>query len=395
MPERLAAREGGAAANVGTLPVYRPRLPSAAAILPYLETLDETRRYSNHGPLQQELGARLSRLFGSQEPIVATAGSGTMALIGAILGKAGRADRRRPLCLCPAYTFIATAAAIELCGFELHLVDVDERSWSADPGRLLSHPALSRVGLVVPVAPYGRALPQNEWRRFELLTGIPVVIDGAASLEKLADDLSAHVGPIPVALSFHATKVFATGEGGAVVTTDPGLLFRSIQALNFGFLGVRRSDCSGTNGKMSEYHAAVGLAELDGWRRKKVEFAHVAALYRRVADRLGLGRRLITAPDVASCYALYEAESSAEARLVAEALTANAIEHRHWYGGGLHRQPSLAAATRDLLEGAEDLAARLLGLPMAPDLAVADVERVLATIAAQKVAVATPLPKEG
>ncbi len=137
-----------------------------------------------------------------------------------------------------------------------------------------------------------------------------------------------------MALSFHATKVFATGEGGAIVTTDSTLLLRSIQALNFGMMGTRRSDIAGTNGKMSEYHAAVGLAELDGWDRKRAEFAKVAALYRECAARLGLEPRLVTAPAIASCYTLYDAADLAEARSLKAALAEDAIEHRHWYGWG-------------------------------------------------------------
>src|SRR5262249_23402697 len=98
-------------------------------------------------------------------------------------------------------------------------------------------------------------------------------------------------------------NVFGTGEGGAVVTTDPDLLIRSIQALNFGFMGARRSDIPGTNGKMSEYHAAIGLAELHGWDEKRVAYARVSDHYRDCASRLGLGARLIIPPLLAWCYA--------------------------------------------------------------------------------------------
>src|SRR5262249_15111336 len=239
--------------------------PSVDALQPYLDILDHTRCYSNHGPLERRLATQLSRLLGSEAPITATASSGTAALIGAILARGGRPSGARRLCLCPGYTFVATAAAVEQCGYQIHLIDVDQTAWWPDPDKLMAHPALAEVGLVVPVAVYGRAVPQEAWLRFEALTGIPVVIDGAAALESLADNPRSYVGPIPVALSFHATKVFGTGEGGAVVTTDPDLLIRSIQALNFGFMGARRSDIPGTNGKMSEYHAAIGLAELHGW----------------------------------------------------------------------------------------------------------------------------------
>jgi dTDP-4-amino-4,6-dideoxygalactose transaminase len=330
--------------------------------------------------LERRLAALLSRLFGSEVPITATAGSGTAALVGAVLARAGRASAARRLCLCPDYTFVATAAAVEQCGYQLHFIDVDEFTWSPHPDTLMAHPALAEVGLVVPVAAYGRAVPQEAWRRFQELTGIPVVIDGAATLESLADNPQSFVGPIPVALSFHATKVFGTGEGGAIVTTDHDLLVRSIQALNFGFMGARRSDVAGTNGKMSEYHAAVGLAEFDGWDEKRVAYARVSALYRECASRHGLGARLITAPLIASCYALYEAAGIPEAQSITAALTETGSEHRYWYGFGLHREPYFADVPRDPLPGVEGLAPRLIGLPTAPDLAPGEIERIVAAV---------------
>lgn len=371
----------GEPVTMDPIPVYRPRLPSADALHPYLATLDHTRRYSNHGPLERQLAARLSRLLGSDAPITATAGSGMAALVGAILAHAGRASAARRLCLCPGYTFIATAAAVEQCGYQVHLIDVDQTTWWPDPDALMAHPALSEVGLVMPVAPYGRAVPQDGWRRFEAATGIPVVIDGAAALESLADHPQAYVGPIPVALSFHATKVFGTGEGGAVVTTDHDVLMRSIQAMNFGFLGSRRAETAGINGKMSEYHAAVGLAELDGWNEKRVTYARVSALYRDGVSRYGLGARVIIAPIIASCYALYEAVNVAEARSVTAALAEAGAEHRYWYGLGLHLEPYFADAGRDPLPGVEALAPRLIGLPAGPDLGPGEIERIVAAVA--------------
>lgn len=362
------------------IPVCRPRLPSAEAIRPYLETLDRTRLYSNHGPLERQFAARMSRLLGSETSRAATASSGAAALAGAILARAGRASATRPLCLCPAYTFVATPAAVEQCGYQLHFIDVDEHTWQADQDALLRHPELSRVGLVVPVAPYGQAVPQDAWQRFEALTGIPVVIDGAASLESLADRPEQYLGPIPVALSFHATKVFGMGEGGAVVTTDDELLTRSIQALNFGFMGTRRCDVAGFNGKMSEYHAAVGLAELDGWPEKRIAYTRARDLYLDCAVRHGLGERLVTAPRIASSYVLNVATDLAEAQSVRAALTDAGIEHRYWYGLGLHREPYFAAVARDSLPGVESLSPRLIGLPMALDFGSGEIERIVAAV---------------
>src|SRR6185369_6395553 len=97
------------------IPVLRPQLPSADAMLPYLRRIEGARIYSNWGPLVQELEQRLARHFALPEGSVATASCGTAALVGATLAVAGRASDRKPLAIIPAYTFVATAAAIEQC----------------------------------------------------------------------------------------------------------------------------------------------------------------------------------------------------------------------------------------------------------------------------------------
>lgn len=365
----------------GRIPIYRSLLPPAAAIAHYLELLDRTRRYSGHGELLRTFAARLSALFGSTQPIVHPTSCGTTALVGAILAAAGRAGAARPLCFCPAYTFVATAAAAEQCGYRLHFVDATEEEWTTAPETLAKHPLINQVGLVVPSAVYGKSLVQEPWERFQQLTGVPVVIDAAAAFEALVRDPRALIGPLPVALSFQATKAFSTGEGGAVVCRDPELLRRSVEALNFGFRSDRSCGTMGTNGKMSEYHAAVGLAELDSWPEKRAAFARVADIYRKEAARRGIGSQVIAAPNIASCYVIYSATDVDCAMRVSAALDEAGAEHRTWYGLGVHREPYYATMGRDKLYSVDRLAPRLIGLPSAPDLSSSAITRIVSAVA--------------
>jgi dTDP-4-amino-4,6-dideoxygalactose transaminase len=307
---------------------------------------------------------------------VVCASSGTAALIGAILATAGRATPERPLALLPAFTFVATAVAVEQCGYVAYLADIDDETWMLDPQRLAHHPELDRIGLVVPVAPFGRPIAQRPWQIFDRLTRIPVVIDGAASLEGLTDAPDRFLGTIPVALSFHATKSFATGEGGAVATSNIALAERVTRALNFGFFGSRECQSASFNGKMSEYHAAVGLAELDSWPSKIAALRAVADHYRHRLGESKLMERFYGSPDVAGCYALFLC-SKQEVAHGREVLERQGIDYRLWYGEGLHRQPHLADLPRDPLRVTDELAPRLLGLPMALDLSEAAVGRVV------------------
>jgi len=372
-----------AAANTdaGKVPVLRPLLPTAERLLPYLRRIDATRTYSNYGPLVLELEGRLARALSLPPGSVASAGTGTAGLMGAILALAGEASAERPLALMPSYTFVATAVAAQRCGYQPWLVDVADEDWMLHPEALRSHPELARVGLVVPVASYGRPVPHAPWLEFSERTGIPVVIDAAASFEAVSADPGRHLGALPVVLSLHATKSLATGEGGCVATTDVELATRVVRALNFGFQFSRDSLAPSINGKLSEYHAAVGLAELDAWQDKQQGFAAVLASYRRQAHEIGLGKRLITAPDISSCYVLLRCADAGESARVQASLRASGVEFRLWYGQGVHAQTWFAQSPRDPLPVTDALAPCLLGLPMAVDLADAAIARVVQAVA--------------
>lgn len=361
--------EAGPTRGSDCVPVCRPKLPSAAALLPYLQVIDKTRWYSNHGPLVLELQKRISQKIGGR--YVALASSGTSAIVGAILASAGRAPQKKPFCLMPANTFIGSVAAIEQCGYEPYFVDVDPISWQITPEHLADHPMLPKTGLVLVVSAYGKIVNQAPWKRFQDDSGIPVVIDGASMVEAAMERSSETIGPIPVALSFHATKPFSTAEGGAVLTDNEGLWLSAIRTMNFGYDFDRQSKLPSINGKMSEYHAAIGLAELDTWESKLLGFKTAAELLGRIES---LSPSLITRPNVASCYALHVAETPEAGEALRRKLRKGGIGYRKWYGEGAHVHPYTSGFGRDHLPVTEQLVKTLTGLPMSPDLEERDAE---------------------
>ena len=364
----------------GRIQILRPLLPDAGRLLSYLRRIDTNRTYTNWGPLASELEDRLAAHFGIEPGAVTSAASGTSALVGAILGTAGRARPDRSVAIVPSFTFVATALAVEQCGYRPYLVDVDPDRWHLQADAVANHPLLNQVGVVVPVAPFGRAVPQAPWLEFERRTGIPVAIDGGASFEALGEDPATFAGDVPVALSFHATKSFSTAEGGSVVTTDRKRGIAVNRALNFGFFADRQCRAASTNGKMSEYHAAIGLAGLDGWHEKRRALQEVACAYRRQFEGAGLGDRLLAAPDVATCYVLFSAAQGGEAAGILQSLESSSIECRLWYGRGVHCEPYYAAVPHDDLPVTDRAASLTIGLPVAPDLPDAAVRRVVASV---------------
>jgi dTDP-4-amino-4,6-dideoxygalactose transaminase len=360
------------------IPVLKPLLPPARALLPYLERIDASRTYSNWGPLLKELSERLTHKLGAPDGSLVCANSGMSALVGAILAAAGRASGEKPLAIIPDYTFTATALAAQMCGYQPVLASCANGSWSFGPEDLQSQrEILKRTALVVPVAPYGRLVAQEPWQQFQAQTGIPVVIDGAACFDLLVDRPTAALGPIPLVLSFHATKSFATGEGGCVVTTDAAMAERVLRCLNFGFLESRNTAMAATNGKMPEYGAAVGLAELDAWDEKRAAAVRTFRTYQRGFAAAGLSGRLWGPPDISCAYTLLECSSGEEADAVIAALARDQVDTRRWYGDGLQSHDAFSGWKLLRLHGEAELdPRRLVGLPCAVDLSNRDILRI-------------------
>src|ERR1035441_1806628 len=219
MPHAATLRPPHPAARAETpepLPVMRPRLPSAAEILPYLQTIDEARWYSNYGPLVTRLEQQLARRLGMTAGGVVTTANATAGLTAALLARRAPAGS---FCLMPSWTFAATAHAARAAGLIPWFHDVARSTWALDPGAVrqtLKHLA-GKVGAVIAVSPFGAPLEIAPWRDLEKQTGIPVVVDAAAAFD------TAGAAPIPQVVSLHATKILGAGEGGFGGTADPGL----------------------------------------------------------------------------------------------------------------------------------------------------------------------------
>lgn len=301
--------------------------------------------------------------------------SGTAAISAAILAAFGTA-KPSGIALLPAYTFIGTAAAAAMCGMEPRLVDIDRDTGMLEPQHIASQ-QLQGVKVIIPVGIYGKLPDLTAWASFEKSTGVKVVIDGAACLERLVGCTLPEHFP-PMALSFHATKSFGCGEGGAIVMPDPELALEAIRAINFGFLSERVARSPSMNAKMSEYHAAVCLAELDGWPEKLAAFRQVHLKYD--AAQGSSSSTDAWNEGTASCYRLFKAAIAEHAQSCQKALLEAGVEYRMWYGRGLKHQAPWLNCSDDDFHNAAHLGDCLIGLPMACDMTDEQVLRVTSAL---------------
>jgi dTDP-4-amino-4,6-dideoxygalactose transaminase len=359
-----------------------PEMPPMDAVLAYFRMSEEAGWYSNGGPCSLELTRRLQERLGSGTHAVLVSNA-TMGLLAALRAACGAPTGARRLIVTTSYTFTATACAVEWAGFEPLFVDVDPEHWHLDPSQLEG--ALDAFGGeiagVLACATFGVAPPpavRAAWRALCDERRVPLVIDSAPGF----GTVDAHGLPLgglgdTEVFSFHATKPFAIGEGGMVATADADLAERMRRLANFGLApGTRVSDEAGINAKLSELHAATGLAVLD-------RFDDVLAGRRRLAGALAnatTGYGLQMQPGAFDgTWQFFQALAPTPAARTAALAAAQerAVEVRTLHDPPLHRHPAFARARRfGTLAVTDDLAARSLSLPLANTLPADAVEHI-------------------
>jgi dTDP-4-amino-4,6-dideoxygalactose transaminase len=369
------------------IPVQAPVLPEPAAIMSYYQASRDAGFYSNGGPCARELARRVEEYLGNGVFCIPVANC-TVGLMAALRAMCGSPDPSRPLVVTPSYTFTATACAIDWAGYEPVFVDVEPKGWHVDPEALEQALELhaGRVAGVLSCATFGTAPTRTQrsaWRDACERHGVPLLIDSAAgfgSLDEYGRRLGA-LGDVEV-FSFHATKPFAIGEGGLVATPDPDLAARIARLVNFGLEpGTRTSVEVGFNGKLSELHAATGLAMLD-------RFPGVLAARRANAARL---RDLLAGTSVLfqagaegstwQVVTLIMPTPAARERAI-ELAPVHGVETRTMHDPPLHRHPAFAGRERGPLPVTDVLAERTLCLPMANTMSERELERIAALVRA-------------
>jgi dTDP-4-amino-4,6-dideoxygalactose transaminase len=230
------------------------------------------------------------------------------------------------------------------------------------------------IAAVLAVAPFGAPMDVVAWDEFAEESGIPVVIDAAAGFDTAA------AGKSPVVISLHATKVLAAGEGGFVISRNLPLINSIAARSNFGFLGERRANAAGFNGKLREYGVAVGLASLDAWPAKRAAVWRVTQLYRDALDRLdnvcvspGFGDGWVSS----TCNVAFD---RAVADAAIGALAEAGFDSRQWWNKGCHREAAFAAYPRADLSMTDDLGRRVVGLPFHEAVGAPEIARIAAAL---------------
>ncbi|MFB4202252.1 dTDP-4-amino-4,6-dideoxy-D-glucose transaminase [wastewater metagenome] len=234
--------------------VTRPQLPPLKEVIPYLEEMWENRQLSNNGPLHQRLEAALEDYLGVEH--LALVANGTLALVTAL-----QAANLTGEVITTPYTFVATANALLWNNLTPVFVDVEPDTLNLDPEQVEAA-ITPHTSAILPVHVYGNVCDVSRLQSIADAHDLIVIYDAAHGfrVEDEGGSILRH-GDFSI-LSFHATKVFNTFEGGAVVCPDAVTKERIGRLRNFGIVDETTIEAPGLNAKINEFQAAIGLAQL-------------------------------------------------------------------------------------------------------------------------------------
>ncbi len=237
-------------------PIYvtSPLLPALEEYLPYLEKIWATKTLTNGGPMHIELERALCSYLGVDYISLFT--NGTVALITAL-----QALEISGEVITTSYSFVATAHSLLWNGLTPVFVDIDPDSFNLDPSKIEAA-ITPRTTAIMPVHCYGGPCDVDAIQAIADKHDLKVIYDAAHAfgVSRKGDTILKH-GDLSI-LSFHATKVFNTFEGGAIICPDAKTKTKIDRLKNFGFVNEISVVDFGINGKMSEINAAFGLLQL-------------------------------------------------------------------------------------------------------------------------------------
>lgn len=356
--------------------VTRPSLPPRKEVDSLLESVWESRFVTNGGAVHQRFAAALATYL--DVPFVTPVANATLGIMLALrhLGISGEV-------ITPAFSFVATAHSVSWLGADLVFADIDPVTLNIDPEDV-ERRITPRTRAILAVHCYGTPCDTNVLAEIAERHGLALIYDGAHCFGATDDGGSLlRYGHLAV-VSFHATKVFSTLEGGAIISHDPETKQALDRLCNYGIVDETRIEAIGLNAKMSELHAAVGLAQL---AHVDEDIALRGQVAQRYAERLKDidGIRCVCSPENSgqNNYAfpiMIEPDYSLSCLELKERLAAHNILARRYFYPLLSQLPmyrDLPSADPQGLPCSMTAAEQVLCLPLYPDLAPEDQDRII------------------
>ena len=362
--------------------VTQPFLPPLQEFIPYLEKIWESKILTNCGPYHHQLESELCNYLGVKHVSLFT--NATIALIAAL-----QALRISGEVITTPYSFVATSHSLLWNGIKPVFVDINPDTLNIDPAKIEAAITPNTTAILA-VHCYGNPCEVDEIQRIADIYNLKVIYDAAHAF-----GVNCHCGSVLnhgdlSVLSFHATKVFNTFEGGAIISPNEKTKIRIDQLKNFGHAGEINVVAPGINGKMSEINAAFGLLQLKHMDKVFEKRKEIDSTYRVLLKDIKGIKLLSNSEQIDSNYAyfpiLIENNYPISRDNLNERLKSIDVIPRRYFFPLISEFPmyrGLTSANRDNLKHAYESSLKILCLPIYPDLPMEIVQKISTFIAKQ------------
>lgn len=367
---------GGCPAFEIPLVVGRPNIGNRSVFINSVNDILDRKWLTNDGIYVQELERQIAKKIGVKHCIATCNATIALEIVVKALNMSGEV-------IIPSFTFIATAHALKWQNIDPVFCDIDELTHNIDPDRIVELITPQTTG-IVGVHLWGRPCDINKLEMIAEENKLKLIFDAAHAFGcSYNKQMVGNFGNAEV-FSFHATKFFNTFEGGAIVTNDNDLASILRQMRNFGFAGYDNVVRIGTNGKMNEISAAMGLAELENFNDfLDINYRNYKQYEKKVANIPGL--TILKYNEQEKCNYQYivvevnETITHISRDLILKILTAeNIFARRYFYPGCHNMEPykSDLSGIKAFLPSTEKIIQRVLVLPNGTSLDPKDVAKV-------------------
>lgn len=350
------------------IPVTKSYLPSIDKYKAYIDSIYESAWLTNNGVLVQELEKRLRDYLDVKHIILVANGSLALQLSYKALDLTGEV-------ITTPFSFVATTSTLTWEGLDPVFADIDPKSFNIDPNKI-EEQISDRTSAIVPVHVFGNPCDVESIADIADKHNLKVIYDAAHAFGTQFKEQSVlNYGDIST-LSFHATKLFHTIEGGAIITNDDDIADKVRLLMNFGITGPTSINSIGTNAKMNEFEAAMGLCVLDEIEAIQSGRQAVWAAYEKAFLNSQLRLQQWNSESLNNYAYAPVIFPSEQALLKAEqALKDNDILPRRYFYPSLDTLPYLDKG--QVCKQSRELSSRILCLPIYPNLSKTEVVRII------------------
>ncbi|MBP2281458.1 dTDP-4-amino-4,6-dideoxygalactose transaminase [Psychrobacter sp. PL19] len=349
------------------IPVTKAYLPNKDKYQSYVDRIFASGWLTNNGSLLQELEQRLAEYLGVKNIILVANGSLALQLAYKALELKGEV-------ITTPFSFAATTSTLAWEGLTPIFADIDPNSFNIDPVKIEAQ-ITANTSAIVPVHVFGNPCEVEAIQAIADKHNLKVIYDAAHAFGSEYKGQSVlNFGDIST-LSFHATKLFHTIEGGAVITNDDELAKKIRLLINFGISSPTTITSVGTNAKMNEFEAAMGLCVLDEIETIKQQRADIWQIYTEELAGLFQFQQWNENGQNNHAYAPVLFESEEQLLKVEVQLKENNILARRYFYPSLDTLDYLK--TKQVCKYSRDIASRILCLPIYPNLTIESVKKVI------------------